>query len=129
MVTAGLVASKSCVGPSSFLSVSVARMNTILPLSRTPYIGHSVRSRRPLPLPGRGDHLGLYGTRDLQHFRAVRGALQAVHTAACGPDQRGAGEQRPILVHPALRTLVEIHVIAHDDRARPPADLHTLGSR
>src|SRR5829696_5624043 len=102
MVTAGLAASKSCVGPSSFLSVSVARMYSMFVLSRTDHIGHSVPHVQPDALLAQATPLRLHGTGDFQRFRALRGTLQTVHAAAAGPDQRGPGEQRLLLVHAAV---------------------------
>src|SRR5215207_1939338 len=97
MVTAGLATCTSCVGPSSFLSVSVARMRSILTLRRAPYIGHS----EPLPRA--------------EPLLAQRRRLQAVHAAPGGPDQRGAGEQRAVLADLAVRRLVKVGVVAAGD--------------
>src|SRR5215211_8545733 len=129
MVTAGLVASMSCVGPSSFLRVSVARMKDMFVLSRPSYIGHSVPHPQPDALLTQVAHLGVHGTGDFQRFCALRGALQAIHAATSGPDERGAGEQRLLLAHAALRRLVEVGVIAVDEGAEPAVDLHALGGR
>src|SRR5215210_8414189 len=129
MVTAGLVASKSGVGPSNFLRVSVARMKSMFALSRPPYIGHSVSHPRPDALLVQGAPLGADGTGDFQHFCALCGALQTVHAATSGPDQRRPGEQRLLLVHAPVRRLVEVGVIAGDERAEPAVDLHALGGR
>src|SRR5829696_2266724 len=115
MVTAGLATCTSCVGPSSFLSVSVARMRSILTLRRTPYIGHSEPLPRADPLLPWRPRLGRDGPRDAQRGDAWRRRLQAVHAAPGGPDQRGAGEQRAVLADLAVRRLVKVGVVAAGD--------------
>ena len=45
-----LETSMSCVGPSSFLSVSVARMYSMIELSHPTYIGQSPLPKGPVPL-------------------------------------------------------------------------------
>src|SRR5215217_400124 len=127
MVTAGLAACTSCVGPSSFLSVSVARMMVILALRRPPYIGHSQPSRKPDPLCGGWRPLGLDGARDPQRCGAWSGRLQAVHAAAGGPDEGRACEQRAVLADLSAGRLVQVGVLAAgDERGGAAADRDAL---
>src|SRR5215211_4377167 len=121
MVTSGLAASKSCVGPSSFLSVSVARMSVILDLRPGPYIRHSVPPEGRVPLGAERDPLRPHGTRDLQGFGAPRRRLEPVYPPACGPHERRPGEQWMVLADLAVRSLVEVGVpAARDEGAEPP---------
>src|SRR5215218_7264631 len=129
MVTAGLMASMSCVGPSSFLRVSVARMKDMFVLSRPSYIGHSVPHPQPDALLTQVAHLGVHGTGDFQRFCALRGALQAIHAATSGPDERGAGEQRLRPAPAPPRRLVGVGVIAVEEGPERAVDLHALGVR
>src|SRR3954468_21050604 len=99
------------VGPSSFLSVSVARMRVILRLRQGLHIGQMERPEDPDPLPGEAHVLAPSRSGDLQDFPVVRGGLQAQHEAALLPDQRGPGEQRVVLADLAVGSDVEVGVL------------------
>src|SRR5215216_7045991 len=130
MVTSGLATVPSCVGPSSFLRVSVARMGVILALSRPPYIGYSQRPEGPGPLGRAAARLRLDGARDPQRRGAWRGGFQPVHAAPGDPDDGWSGEQRAVLLDGPGRGLVDVAVLAAGDvDAATPADLHALDVR
>src|SRR4051794_25872700 len=128
--SAPAVPSIDWVGPSSFLRVSVARMQVILRLRRGVHIGQMERPEGRYPLRARAGVLGPCGTRDLQELPALAGALQAQHQPALLPDQRRAGEQGVVLAHVTAGGDVEVGVrAAADERAEVAADARLLDVR
>src|SRR5215208_4660478 len=126
MVTSGLATATSWVGPSSFLRVSVARMAVILALRRPPPIGHSEPRQPPDPLVRGRAPLRLDRACDPQRLGARRGGLQPVHAAPADPHQRRSGQQRMVLPDLPGGGLVEVGVLARDERAAAPADPDAL---
>src|SRR5919199_6828479 len=113
------------VGPSNFLRVSVARMKGILRLRSGLHIGQMERPHEVHPLPAAAGVLASDRTPDLQGFRSRGGRLETEHEAVLLPDQRGAREQRVVLLDVTVRGDVEVGVLAaRDERAEAVADAY-----